>query len=475
MKARRIRGCYIIVFAIVAFQSQVEVYTVYATFTGDDRDEKPSQVAPVSESTVVHNDAKMKQKDVHIGNLTNSTRLDPSSNAKLAQERSEDTTNTRVNTTALGDTSYTLASTPIESKAGAQHVDPNGTHVLFYDKYNLERRNSTLQKPGNGSDVQNSSSLREEKSQPAVRLEQLKSIIQEETNSDAGEEMRARLTAGQCGYCKKVWGCLAETDANSTMEPLVYQAKTLIAKVDQDRPSNLTIGRKEALRPVSAHLWSDKDFECKKLRNCTDVLADTKQAKSCIVNQQNDSKSCEIFYFGRQQNTTKVEKTGEENKVEDAKPKDERDAKRVPHPITITPTRPPAPPMSPPPLSTLDYVPAVTVAVTEVPPVPSSMDDAETQEAQARQARAISGNSDTPFLASATAIAASGVVAIILVVVYVNHRKYDGREAPPSASQNVSTPSGVSGSEASVYNDPLETRFSSIVMITPNGNGICVL
>lgn len=153
------------------------------------------------------------------------------------------------------------------------------------------------------------------------------------------------------------------------------------------------------------------------------------------------------------------------------------------HPPAPLPSPPPAPLTSPPPApltspplpNAQDYVPAVTVAGTEVAPMPSTLDDVETQEAQARQARTISGKSDAPFLAFATAIVASGVVSIILVVVYVNHRQYDGRETPSAAAQNVSARSGTSESEASVYNDPLETRFSSIVMITPNGNGICVL
>lgn len=482
MRTRRFRGYYILFFAIVALQSQVELYTVYAAFTGDDNDEKLTQLTPVLDSTVFDKEAKIKQKDVQIGNLTNSSRIEPNLvHVKLAQDRDKETTARRGSSTATYNAS---GSTEFEPDVEMQRGDTKSTHTLLKDKHNSKQRSETLQASENGLDVQTSLSSSEDGSHVADQ--------QTDTNLNAKDETVAPITTSQCAYCEKVWGCLGDLESSAAPGPLVYQVNISSANVDRDRPSNNTVGIKNSLHSVSTNLWSYKDFDGKKLKNCTDVLADMNKAKRCSDNRQNDHKFCETLQQEKPHNAKKVNETEEGGKkAQDAKPKDKPDTKTVPHIIIPTQMHPPAPLPSPPPapltspppapltspplFNAQDYVPAVTVAVTEVAPMPSTLDDVETQEAQARQARTISGKSDAPFLAFATAIVASGVVSIILVVVYVNHRQYDGRETPSAAAQNVSARSGTSESEASVYNDPLETRFSSIVMITPNGNGICVL
>lgn len=94
----------------------------------------------------------------------------------------------------------------------------------------------------------------------------------------------------------------------------------------------------------------------------------------------------------------------------------------------------------------------------------------EAQEAQAKRAREVAGGQGAGVQAFTIGAGVAGVAAIAVIAVYMHKRRNENERptiAITSADARDSTPS--------VYSDPLGTRFSSIVMITPNGDGVCIL
>ncbi|KAL8007042.1 hypothetical protein Plhal703r1_c04g0020511 [Plasmopara halstedii] len=118
--------------------------------------------------------------------------------------------------------------------------------------------------------------------------------------------------------------------------------------------------------------------------------------------------------------------------------------------------------------------------ILTLPTIPSpalssdSKNNPVSQEAQAKQAKDISGESDSGTSIFFALVGLAGCAAIVAIVAYM-------KKIEPSATisdevrSSISTANGARSSWDSVYNDPLETRYSSIVMITPNGNGVCIL
>jgi hypothetical protein len=99
----------------------------------------------------------------------------------------------------------------------------------------------------------------------------------------------------------------------------------------------------------------------------------------------------------------------------------------------------------------------------------SKAKELETQEAQAKRAREVAGDQGSAFQGFTVAVGVAGVAAIAVIAVYVQKRRNE------SENQISITTADARDSTPSVYSDPLGTRFSSIVMITPNGDGICIL
>ncbi|CAH0516051.1 unnamed protein product [Peronospora belbahrii] len=101
----------------------------------------------------------------------------------------------------------------------------------------------------------------------------------------------------------------------------------------------------------------------------------------------------------------------------------------------------------------------------------------ETVEAQAKRAEFVSGDNGTGTSVFFAAAGGLGCVAIIAIVVYVKKPLHETKTMRNQDTDGMAgtTTMGARGSEESVYNDPLETRYSSIVMITPNGEGVCIL
>ncbi|GAB9471318.1 hypothetical protein Gpo141_00008535 [Globisporangium polare] len=127
------------------------------------------------------------------------------------------------------------------------------------------------------------------------------------------------------------------------------------------------------------------------------------------------------------------------------------------------------------PVSAPDLTPQTTAApvATPSPSTASSTSaskDLETQEAQAKRAREVSGNQGWSVQALTVAIGCAGIAAIAVIAVYVQKRRNEESE-----NQVSITTADARDSTPSVYSDPLGTRFSSIVMITPNGDGVCIL
>lgn len=93
----------------------------------------------------------------------------------------------------------------------------------------------------------------------------------------------------------------------------------------------------------------------------------------------------------------------------------------------------------------------------------------QAQEAQARQARIVAGQQGAAVQALTIGIGLAGVATIAVIAVYMQKRRNESenRVSITTLDARESTPS--------VYSDPLGTRFSSIVMITPNGDGVCIL
>lgn len=126
------------------------------------------------------------------------------------------------------------------------------------------------------------------------------------------------------------------------------------------------------------------------------------------------------------------------------------------------------------PVSAPDLTPQTVAPVPSTTPSASSSSSAskvlETQEAQAKRAREVSGKQGWSVQALTAAIGCAGIAAIAVIAVYVQKRRNEESE-----NQVSITTADVRDSTPSVYSDPLGTRFSSIVMITPNGDGVCIL
>lgn len=126
------------------------------------------------------------------------------------------------------------------------------------------------------------------------------------------------------------------------------------------------------------------------------------------------------------------------------------------------------------PVSAPDLTPQTVAPVPSTTPSASSSSSAskelETQEAQAKRAREVSGNQGWSVQALTAAIGCAGIAAIAVIAVYVQKRRNEESE-----NQISITTADARDSTPSVYSDPLGTRFSSIVMITPNGDGVCIL
>ncbi|GLE09343.1 hypothetical protein PINS_up020952 [Pythium insidiosum] len=100
--------------------------------------------------------------------------------------------------------------------------------------------------------------------------------------------------------------------------------------------------------------------------------------------------------------------------------------------------------------------------------------DQAAREASSRVARSVSGDSGSTFYAMAALIGFAGCAVIAIVAVYMRRRSVE-EEEDTRTTRTVTQSTDARNSTPSVYNDPLGTRFSSIVMITPNGDGVCVL
>lgn len=109
------------------------------------------------------------------------------------------------------------------------------------------------------------------------------------------------------------------------------------------------------------------------------------------------------------------------------------------------------------------------------PPAPSSSGSKEhrvSQEAQARQAN-VSGKAHTGSSIVFTVVGVAGCAAIVAIVAFRKKSRPDARST--DVRSLISSADGARASLDSVYTDPLGTRYSSIVMITPNGDGVCIL
>ncbi|CAI5713929.1 unnamed protein product [Hyaloperonospora brassicae] len=119
---------------------------------------------------------------------------------------------------------------------------------------------------------------------------------------------------------------------------------------------------------------------------------------------------------------------------------------------------------------------APVAAVAPQPSTAPGSSTTESQEALSKRAKDVSGENGAGTSAMFVVVGGLGCVAISAIVVYVKkqHREH---ETMGSGSERGSMSAAAEGrsSEGSVYNDPLGTRYSSIVMITPNGDGVCIL
>jgi hypothetical protein len=97
----------------------------------------------------------------------------------------------------------------------------------------------------------------------------------------------------------------------------------------------------------------------------------------------------------------------------------------------------------------------------------------QVKEVNAQADREISGKQDQSFFLFAGISGIVGVVALAFVAVHVKHRV--ASDEAQSGDLSIETEDTHQEIRSSVYNDPLETRFSSIVMMTPDGDGVCVL
>lgn len=121
---------------------------------------------------------------------------------------------------------------------------------------------------------------------------------------------------------------------------------------------------------------------------------------------------------------------------------------------------------------TLAPAPAAT---TTKSPEQQVAEEAAAREATSRQARGISGGSGDGFYVFGMAAVVLGVAAIAVVAVYMKRQNADEGETRTVAASSAASMDPRASTPSSVYDDPLGTRFSSIVMITPNGDGVCIL
>uniref|UniRef100_M4BG90 Uncharacterized protein n=1 Tax=Hyaloperonospora arabidopsidis (strain Emoy2) TaxID=559515 RepID=M4BG90_HYAAE len=121
-------------------------------------------------------------------------------------------------------------------------------------------------------------------------------------------------------------------------------------------------------------------------------------------------------------------------------------------------------------------VAAPVAAVAPQTSTPSGSSTTESQEALSKRAKDVSGENGAGTSALFVVVGGLGCVAISAIVVYVKKQSYEtGTVDSGSERASISAAAGARSSEGSVYNDPLGTRYSSIVMITPNGDGVCIL
>uniref|UniRef100_A0AAV1VJT1 Uncharacterized protein n=1 Tax=Peronospora matthiolae TaxID=2874970 RepID=A0AAV1VJT1_9STRA len=121
-------------------------------------------------------------------------------------------------------------------------------------------------------------------------------------------------------------------------------------------------------------------------------------------------------------------------------------------------------------------VAAPVAAVAPQTPTPSGSSTTESQEALSKRAKDVSGENGAGTSALFVVVGGLGCVAVSAIVVYVKKQSHEtGTVDSGSERASVSAAAGARSSEGSVYNDPLGTRYSSIVMITPNGDGVCIL
>uniref|UniRef100_A0AAV1TRI1 Uncharacterized protein n=1 Tax=Peronospora matthiolae TaxID=2874970 RepID=A0AAV1TRI1_9STRA len=121
-------------------------------------------------------------------------------------------------------------------------------------------------------------------------------------------------------------------------------------------------------------------------------------------------------------------------------------------------------------------VAAPVAAVAPQAPTPSGSSTTESQEALSKRAKDVSGENGAGTSALFVVVGGLGCVAISAIVVYVKKQSHEiGTVDSGSERASISAAAGARSSEGSVYNDPLGTRYSSIVMITPNGDGVCIL
>ncbi|TDH66953.1 hypothetical protein CCR75_008627 [Bremia lactucae] len=107
--------------------------------------------------------------------------------------------------------------------------------------------------------------------------------------------------------------------------------------------------------------------------------------------------------------------------------------------------------------------------------LPSSMlrpGNMTSQEARAERAENVFQKSSFSTSVLFGVVGLAGCAAIVAIVAYAKHH------APEATSLDDDTRSSTTRAQDSmdsVYTDPLNTRYSSIVMISPNGNGVCIL
>ncbi|CAH0492297.1 unnamed protein product [Peronospora farinosa] len=148
-------------------------------------------------------------------------------------------------------------------------------------------------------------------------------------------------------------------------------------------------------------------------------------------------------------------------------------------PAQIAPQAP-APTVPQAPAPTVPQVPGSPVqaeAATASPLSITSDSGLESVEAQAQRAAAVSGDKKDVSSLLLVGVAGFGCVAIIAIVAFMKKPNHVTDETIGPDGERISTTAAMEACnfEGSISNDPLGTRYSSIVMITPNGDGMCIL